>query len=1316
MAMSHRKSLPTPPLVFIAFTLAVLLAAPVFAQTAQSSPIPNRITAVVNDSNLVTLKGNVHPLAKPRYDRGAAPLSMPTGRIILVLQRSSQQQESLREYLESLQNSSSQSYHKWLSPAQFGAVYGISDSDLQAVEGWLQSQGFTIDKVPQSRDVIEFSGSISQLQNAFHTSIHTFAVNGETHFANTTDPQIPAALAPVVAGVAPLNDFRPKSHAKFGGTGKYDEQSHTIKPDLTLFDSSGNPYLYVVPADAATIYDTPNTNLNAKYTSGTTYDGTGITIGIAGDSNITMQDVANYRTAFLGETAANANVPTVIVDGNDPGLNGDEAEALLDNEISGGIAPKAKINFYTSDNTDLQSGLFLAIGRALDDNAVSILNVSFGECEAEEGNTENAFISNMWEQAAAQGISVTVSAGDNGSAGCDSDDSETAQNGLNVNGLASTPFNIAVGGTDYDALLATSTAFAQYVNITSSGTAPYYGTAKSYIPEEPWNNSTLPNTDISANVAYLQNGASNIVAGSGGLSSCVVQDSFGDCTEAYPKPSFQTSLTPNDQVRDLPDVSLLAANGFYGAIWAVCADNVANGSSTPGTDCQTTNGQLTSTSTISGYGGTSASSPAFAGMLALVEQKVGSRLGQADRIIYALAKSNYSTVFHDVTVGDNSVVCAPGSPNCNSANFLTGYNTGTAYDYASGLGSVDVKELVNEWSSVSLTPTTTSFEINGSTAAVTAVHGTNVTLKFSVSPSAATGDVSILDNADNANLYNNNSQGYFTLSGGTVSQAYNGLPGGSYTVNGYYGGDASHAGSASNGVNVNISPENSTTGLTVTGYDPTSSTQLTTGIPYGYFIVADATPYGTAEGAANTEGFATGSVAFLNGSTTLASTNIASNGTAALVSPSSAYTTALAPGSYSLTAKYAGDASYNASTSTADTFTVVKGSTAVSASASSTSIAASSSTTVTVLITTDSAGAYPTGTVTLTAGGKTVGTITAFTDGVVSAGTVAAQGTAVVQGSSLASGANTITATYSGDANYATSSGTVKVTVTGSTTASFTLSSNPNAFTIAAGATTGNTSIITVTPANSFTGNVALTSTVTGPSGATSLPTVTFSSTPVDITGTTALTSTATVKTTSTTTSGAYTVTVTGTSGTLTVSTTVTVTVTGTAPAGTYSLSASPLALSITAGSSGTSSISVTPSGGFTGNVTLSCSVSAPTNGVTCSVPTTPVDITGTSPGTATLTVTTASSSASNAPMKKLFTAAGGIALAMVLFFSIPARRRGWQTMLGLLIVIVSIAGIGCGSSNNGGGGGQSANYTVTVTGTSGTTTETTTVMATVTN
>jgi len=843
LAISHLSAVFT-------FGLLVCATATGYAQAGQVTT-SNRITRPVDDAARVVLRGNVHPLAQARFDRGEASASVSTGRIMLVLKRSSEQQTTLKQYLDDLQNPGSPNYHKWLTPEQYGKQYGISDTDLATVTSWLQSQGFAIDKVSAARNVIEFSGSAGQIQRAFHTSIHSYVVRGEQHYANASDPQIPAALAPVVAGIASLNDFHPRSHATRSLRGRYDTESKTIKPDLTLFDRSNKPLLYVDPADAATIYNTPNTALNAAY-HGTTYDGTGITIGIAGDSEIALQDVANYRATFLNDTSIN-HLPNVIVDGNDPGINGDAIEALLDNEVAGGIAPGAMINFYTANNVDFQSGLFLAIYRALDDNAISILNVSFGACEAAQGASGNLQILEAWEQAAAQGISVTVSTGDNGSAACDDPNSEmTAINGLAVNGLASTPYNIAVGGTDFDIL---GTQFNSYVTNSSSGNAPYYGTALKYIPENPWNDSTATdfataaNVTTSGNTPYIDsNGNNNIAAASGGISSQAVCngaiDQSGNCSIAltgYSKPSFQKSLTPNDGVRDLPDVSLLAADGQYGATWAVCADNLANGDPTQNyTDCQTTNGQLTANTTFTGIGGTSASSAAFAGILALVAQaQGGARLGQANHALYNLAK-NHPAVFHDMTAGNNSVYCKSGSPNCAANNFLNaasslspgGYDAKSGYDLATGLGSVDVSALVSNWSNAKLTSTSTSLQINGSTAAVNAKHGTSLNFDVTVTPSAATGDVSIVNTSG---VINNGTQGFLTLSNGIASAAINSLPGGSYSMSADYGGDDSYAASQSDSINVTISPEGSVTALSVNTYDAMTGMSLgsVSTAPYG---------------------------------------------------------------------------------------------------------------------------------------------------------------------------------------------------------------------------------------------------------------------------------------------------------------------------------------------------------------------------------------------------------------------------------------------------------------------------------------------------
>jgi hypothetical protein len=902
---------------------------PVQSQTAVASTPVQRITAPIDETNRVALPGNVHPLAQARFDVGAAPGSMGTGRILLVLQRSAAQQQALTQYLADVQNPSSPSFHKWLTPAQYGAAFGIGDSDLQTVESWLQAQGFKVEKVPQGRNVIQFSGTVGQVASAFHTSIHAFSVAGATHYANISDPQIPAALAPVVAGVGPLNDFRPKPEFIKGGTGHWDAATHRIVPDLTLFNGSGEPFLFVDPADAATIYDTPNTNLNANYTSGTTYDGTGVNIGIVGVSDLTVADVQNYRVAFMGETSSNVNLPTVIVDGEDPGLNGAGIEALLDNEVSGGIAPKAKVYFYTSADSDIASGLYNAVLRAIDDNTVSILSMSFGQCEAGLGTAGNAFLLETSQQAAAQGISWTVSAGDGGSAGCDDfDTEEVAQYGLAVSGMASTPWVIAVGGTDFDVL---PTSFTTYVTDTTSGAAPYYRTAQKYIPENPWNNSTTVDTLLANNVAATNGlGQTNIVAGSGGVSL------------VYSKPAFQTSITLADSARDVPDVSLFASDGNKQAFWLVCSDNVTDGDPLDTfTDCQTSGGVLQNGTSFLGVGGTSASAPAFAGMLALVSQSQGgARLGQADFVLYQLAKSKYATVFHDVTVGNNSVPCKSGSVNCGTNGFLTGYNTGTGYDVATGLGSVDVNQLVKNWSSVALTATSTSFKINGSTAAYSGTHGATLTFNVGVTPTAATGAVAVIDTANQTSGGTtsgpqNDGQVSIPLTSGAGDGDVQRFAGrGRIRCRRDTGGDTSDASSSS-------TPAISVTIAAGGEHDGAGSECLQSpdrdfgGEPEQHSIrvvrfrrCADHRHGGRER---KTEGVATGTVAFTDGSSALATVKVSGNGNQATWPPDSSPYSVFAVGAHSVTAKYSGDASYNASTSPAVAFTVVKGATSMTA-------------------------------------------------------------------------------------------------------------------------------------------------------------------------------------------------------------------------------------------------------------------------------------------------------------------------------------------------------------------------------------------------
>ncbi|HEU5458344.1 MAG TPA: protease pro-enzyme activation domain-containing protein, partial [Terracidiphilus sp.] len=490
-------------------------------QASTTRPIA-RITAPVDESSLATLKGNTSLVARAGLDRGAAPVSMPAERMILVLERSKQQQAELETYLEAVQDPSSPSYHKFLTPEQFGQLYGVSDADLGTIEAWLEGHGLKVDRVEKGRMALEISGTVGQVQAAFHTAIHSFVMKGQQYWANTADPSIPAALTPVVAGVASLNSMKPEATYRRGPSGVFDARTQTIRPSYTVGNSTSGYVIYLGPADAATVYDTP-TSLNPNL-SGSALDGTGVTIGIAGDSNVSLQQIANYRSTF----GLAAKAAQVVVDGTDPGVNGDEIEAYLDMEVATGIAPNANIILYTAANTTYEGGVFLAVQRALDDNQATILNVSFSECEAGLGSSGNLYMNQLWQQAAAQGIAVTVASGDSGSAGCDNPHLENdATQGLAVNGLGSTPYNISVGGTDFDALYYNfPSSFTNYVDVTN--TLPNHRSAKSYIAEEPWNNSTYPNGTISNNrpLGQIQGYTDDIVAAGGGVSTVYAAPAF----------------------------------------------------------------------------------------------------------------------------------------------------------------------------------------------------------------------------------------------------------------------------------------------------------------------------------------------------------------------------------------------------------------------------------------------------------------------------------------------------------------------------------------------------------------------------------------------------------------------------------------------------------------------------------------------------------------------------------------------------------------------------------------------------------------------
>ncbi len=995
--------------VFVILLTVAFLLSPAYVRAQARSAM---VRETVNDASRVTLAGNTHPQIAHATDLGRLPDETPTGQMTLVLKRSPLEEQALEGYLQSLQDPNSSNYHQWLTPEQFGARWGAVDSDLAAVKSWLESHGFTVEETLPGRTMVEFSGTMGQVRDAFRTEMHAYKVNGEVHHANASDPQIPSALAAMVAGVASLNDFAKHPMMDRGPRGHFDSAANKVRPALT--STAGGDFLYVMPGDAATIYNTPVKGLNRNF-AGTQVVGKGVRIGIVGKSNVDASQVAHYRSLF-GLPAKGIQVVTV---GPDPGqtYDGAEYEAYLDLEVSGGLAPQAQIVYYVAGDTMLNDGIDLASTRAVNDNNVDILSVSWGLCELFLGSSGNAFEYALWKQAAAQGISVVVASGDGGSADCDQGSGlPAAEFGLTVNGLASTPFNVAVGGTEYSALGGpdgSGADFPNYVSLTSAPTT--YESALGYIPETPWNISiaNFPPT------TWSENGGSGYFAGAGGgKSSCVRSTTTSTtytCLSGYGKPSWQAGAgVPADAARDLPDVSLLADNGFNYATWGICTNMDGDASGNPVSDCVPgSDGLPAGDFYLAGVGGTSASTPAFAGILALATEHSGSRLGQANYVLYNLARQGVG--FHDVTTGNIGQPCFAGTPNCRKNAegnlFTTGWDATAGYDLASGWGSVDATQLVMNWAAAGLNTSATVL-----TATPTTVeHGIPVTVNVSVTGvPTATGNVALVAEPGSGSAANGVAIGTYPLvSGGKIATlSLNSLPGGSYDLQATYGGSATLSGSTSNAVSVTISPEDSKTVPQVAAYNPISGNPVSlSGARYGLIFQATAAPYGVnspnAGGVVKPDGIATGKVTFTVAGKTLPSSTLSLSGQAATP------TFLLPAGTSIISASYGGDRSFNPSVGQASV-TVGKGST--TAVLKSSAVLGKNPITYTVDISTNSAGAGPTGKVSLWELGQEFASGTVV--GVAGSGSGTATGEAVI--TTLAShwGKHPIHAIYEGDGNY----------------------------------------------------------------------------------------------------------------------------------------------------------------------------------------------------------------------------------------------------------------------------------------------------------
>ena len=969
-------------------------------------------------------------------DLGPAPASMPMRRMQVVLARSAQQEQALIALLDQQQDKSSPNYRKWLTPAAFGAAFGASDHDLGTVTAWLTSQGFWEVHVNAGRTLVEFSGSTAAVQSVFHTSIHQVSMNGETGYAATVAPALPAELSSLVTGFASLNNLSRSSSPTSSIMLRRDKKTGAYagaaapagaKPDFTV-NSNRSVYYGITPYDFAAIY-----NVTPLWNAATAVDGSGEAVAIVGESDINPADFVAFRNLFslpLGDT----NTPTgtqflnIIYNGNNPGVQSSEFHADSDTQWTAAVAKGAQIIYVASQTTEATSGNELSASYIVDNNLAPILVDSYYTCEQTLGSGGNAFYKNLWQQAASQGITVVAATGDSGAAECDAFHVAPASAGKAVNGIASTAYNVAVGGTEFF----TPNGAGSYFNPANYATE---ASATGYIPEIPWND-TCTNPAVDTVAPYTGLRALQVCNNSAAIAAGLVTTAGtgGGASSLYAKPAWQKAPgVPSDSARDIPDVSLFASQGRTNTFYVVCQqDRNADGNgcnlNAPYAD-------------FAAYGGTEISAPAFGGVLAMAAQRAGERIGNPNMVLYTLASRQASAgtacnatganaagcIFHDLTMGTNAMPCVTGSKDCVSATsgdatgILSVPSATAGYDLASGLGSVNAYNLVESFTTVTFAPTSAILSVTPSTV----VHGSPVVATVSVSGGSGTpsGDVSI--NAITPEI-SNASVGGGPLVNGSLVETFRNFPGGSYGVKAHYEGNSADAATDSNYVSLVVTPEPSATTIQTFSFNPTTGTaSAVTSAPYGniYYLRFDVK-------GKSSEGSATGDISIEDNG------QIFGSGVARL--NSSGYTeaqnNAIAPGRHVFTASYSGDPSFDASTAAPATLVITKAATTTTGSTSLSTVSIGSIVTLSAVVDTTSFGYdAPSGTVVFESGKTILGTSQVLETTDPATGHNRSTATLTLSAEHFPTGSEPVTVVYGGDLNYLGSSSVpTPLTVTGS--------------------------------------------------------------------------------------------------------------------------------------------------------------------------------------------------------------------------------------------------------------------------------------------
>jgi kumamolisin len=547
----------------------------------------------------------------------------------------------LEHFVEDVTNPLNANFHQWLTPDSFTALYSPSAANVASIVSQLQARGITVLSVAPNRLAIQASGTVSALNGLFSMHLHEYSSRRGRYRAPDHSARIPASLSDSVLAVAGLSSqhiFR--SHLASIA------RKEGVDAAATSFAAAGTPGSLTV-LDVARMYQ-----LNPLYNAG--FKGQGRTVGIATLASFDPNDAYGYWTNIGLPTKPN-RITQVHVDGGGGTTAADGTdETTLDVEQSGGLAPRADIIVYDAPNTD--QGFLDVFVKAVNDNKVETLSVSWGAAEIATDPTLASAQDQLFLQAAAQGMSLFAASGDAGAFDIN-DEIAGCVNTLTVDSPASSPYITAAGG------------------LTLAGTQTHkFPTPVVTVPaDRPWGWNYLAdyfNTNYADMGGYY--GIAFPVGGGGGVSVVEPLPNYQKKTDgirtsqpsqslicAVPNPDGTTTqsdlidLPENQSGRNVPDVSL-NADPYTGYIYFFQG-------------------------AVAAAGGTSFVAPQLNGITSVIGQAVGGRLGLLNPAMYRLARRSWSdsdSPFKDIAIKDN-----------------LGFQATPGYDPASGLGSIKATNL-----------------------------------------------------------------------------------------------------------------------------------------------------------------------------------------------------------------------------------------------------------------------------------------------------------------------------------------------------------------------------------------------------------------------------------------------------------------------------------------------------------------------------------------------------------------------------------------------------------------------------------------------